>query len=190
MTTASDPQIVPRPPASLPALRAAPRTRASPPPWSRSSPTTPAASTASSGASSPAGATRWVFLLCRQNPSPWPATWPPGPTPAPASPPWGSPRPPLPKPTSGPSWNRPAGTRACARASLKGWGRRLSKPQRQSGALTADVLAVIRLTAVQSRRRGRGIETPAQAAERARFDLTLVAALSDAGPTPFPRLRL
>ena len=35
------------------------------------------------------------------------------------------------------------------RASLKGWGRRLSKPQRQSGALTADVLAVIRLTAVQ-----------------------------------------
>ena len=35
------------------------------------------------------------------------------------------------------------------RTSLKGWGRRLSKPQRQSGALTADVLAVIRLTAVQ-----------------------------------------
>ena len=33
------------------------------------------------------------------------------------------------------------------RASLKGWSRRLSKPQRQSGALTADVLAVIRLTA-------------------------------------------
>ena len=51
------------------------------------------------------------------------------------------------------------------RASLKGWGRRLSKPQRQSGALTADVLAVIRLTAVQPRKRGRGIETPEQAAE-------------------------
>ena len=67
------------------------------------------------------------------------------------------------------------------RASLKGWGRRLSKPQRQSGALTADVLAVIRLTAVQPRRRGRGIETPAQAAERAKFDLALVAVLSDAG---------
>ena len=33
------------------------------------------------------------------------------------------------------------------RASLKGWGRRLAKPQRQAGALTADVLAVIRLTA-------------------------------------------
>ena len=67
------------------------------------------------------------------------------------------------------------------RASLKGWGRRLSKPQRQSGALTADVLAVIRLTAVQPRRRGRGIETPEQAEERARFDLALVAVLSDAG---------
>ena len=66
------------------------------------------------------------------------------------------------------------------RASLKGWGRRLAKPQRQSGALTADVLAVIRLTAVQPRARGRGIETAEQAAERARFDLALVAALSDA----------
>ena len=67
------------------------------------------------------------------------------------------------------------------RAALKGWGRRLAKPQRQSGALTADVLAVIRLTAVQPRARGRGIETPEQAAERARLDLALVAALSDAG---------
>ena len=67
------------------------------------------------------------------------------------------------------------------RASLKGWGRRLAKPQRQSGALTADVLAVIRLTAVQPRKRGRGFETPEQAEERARFDLALVAILSDAG---------
>ncbi len=67
------------------------------------------------------------------------------------------------------------------RASLKGWGRRLAKPQRQSGALTADVLAVIRLTAVQPRRRGRGFETPEQAADRAKFDLALVAVLSDAG---------
>ena len=65
------------------------------------------------------------------------------------------------------------------RASLKGWGRRLAKPQRQSGALTADVLAVIRLTAVQPR--SRGCETAEQAAERAKFDLALVAALSDAG---------
>ena len=61
------------------------------------------------------------------------------------------------------------------RASLKGWGRRLAKPQRQAGALTADVLAVIRLTAPKPRARGRGIETPAQAAQRAKFDLALVA---------------
>ena len=68
------------------------------------------------------------------------------------------------------------------RASLKGWGRRLAKPQRQSGALTADVLAVIRLTAVQPRKRGRGIETPEQAAESVpSFDLALVAVLSDGG---------
>ena len=67
------------------------------------------------------------------------------------------------------------------RASLKGWGRRLSKPQRQSGALAADVLAVIRLTGVQPRRRGRGIETVEQARERGKFDVALVAVLSDAG---------
>ena len=67
------------------------------------------------------------------------------------------------------------------RASLKGWGRRLSKPQRQAGALTADVLAVIRLTAVQSRKRGRGVETAEQAEKRGRFDVALVAVLSDAG---------
>ena len=67
------------------------------------------------------------------------------------------------------------------RASLKGWGRRLGKPQRQSGALTADVLAVIRLTAVQPRKRGRGFETAEQAEDRGRFDVALVAVLSDAG---------
>ena len=67
------------------------------------------------------------------------------------------------------------------RASLKGWGRRLAKPQRQAGALTADVLAVIRLTAVQPRKRGRGVETAGQAEERGRFDVALVAVLSDAG---------
>ena len=43
------------------------------------------------------------------------------------------------------------------------------------------MLAVIRLTAVQPRRRGRGIETPELAAERGKFDVALVAALSDAG---------
>ena len=67
------------------------------------------------------------------------------------------------------------------REALKGWGRRLAKPQRQAGALTADVLAVIRLTAVQPRPRGRGLETAEQAAERAKFDLALVAVLSDGG---------
>ena len=67
------------------------------------------------------------------------------------------------------------------REALRGWGRRLARPQRQAGALTADVLAVIRLTAPKPRARGRGMETPAQAAERARFDLALVAVLSDAG---------
>ena len=67
------------------------------------------------------------------------------------------------------------------REALKGWGRRLARPQRQAGALTADVLAVIRLTAPKPRARGRGFETPAQAAERARFDLALVSVLSDGG---------
>ena len=67
------------------------------------------------------------------------------------------------------------------RASLKGWGRRLAKPQRQAGALTADTLAVIRLTAPKPRARGRGMETPAQAADRAHLDLALVAALFDGG---------
>ena len=57
----------------------------------------------------------------------------------------------------------------------------MARPQRQAGALTADVLAVIRLTAVRPRRRGRGMETAEQAAERAGFDLALVAVLSDAG---------
>ena len=67
------------------------------------------------------------------------------------------------------------------REALKGWGRRLAKPQRQASALTADVLAVIRLTAVQPRQRGRGFETAGQAEERGRFDVALVAVLSDAG---------
>ena len=67
------------------------------------------------------------------------------------------------------------------RASLKGWGRRLAKPQRQPGALTAAVLTVIRLTAVQPRKRDRGCETAEQAAQQGRFDMALVAVLSDAG---------
>ena len=50
MTAATDPQIVPRPP------------------WSRSSPTTPGASTAPSGSSSPIGAPRWACTPCRPKP--------------------------------------------------------------------------------------------------------------------------
>ena len=68
------------------------------------------------------------------------------------------------------------------REALKGWGRRLARPQRQAGALTADTLAVIRLTAPKPR--GRGFETAEQAAERAKFDVALVAlvaVLSDGG---------
>ena len=65
------------------------------------------------------------------------------------------------------------------REALKGWGRRLARPQRQAGALTADVLSVIRLTAPKPR--ARGLETAEQAAQRARFDLALVAVLSDWG---------
>ena len=65
------------------------------------------------------------------------------------------------------------------REALKGWGRRLARPQRQAGALTADTLAVIRLTAPKPRALDRGFERAEQAAERARFDLALVAVLSD-----------
>ena len=49
------------------------------------------------------------------------------------------------------------------------------------GRGTADVLAIIRLTAIQSRKRGHGFETAEQAEGRARFDVALVPALSDAG---------
>ena len=65
-----------------------------------------------------------------------------------------------------------------ARASLRG-GRRLSTPQRQAGARTADVLAVIRLTAVQPRSPRSWGRTP-RAGRRARpLRLALVAVLSD-----------
>ena len=40
---------------------------------------------------------------------------------------------------------------------------------------------MIRLTAVQPRLRGRGLETEEQAAQRGKFDLALVVVLSDAG---------
>ena len=53
---------------------------------------------------------------------------------------------------------------------------RLAKPQGQTCSPTADVLAVIRLTADQPRLRGRGFETAEPAADRACFDVALVAA--------------
>ena len=43
------------------------------------------------------------------------------------------------------------------------------------------MLAVIRLTAVQPRQRGRGIETAERATQRGKFDVALVLVLSDAG---------
>ena len=43
------------------------------------------------------------------------------------------------------------------------------------------MLSVIRLTAPKPRARGRGLETLQQAAERGKFDLALVAVLSDGG---------
>ena len=178
MTAASDPQIVPRPPASLPALRAADQGVAS------------ALESVLSDHTSRVYGVQWRiftgwcdevglsalpaepltvarYLAARANAGASIATMRLAASAIVKAHEWAK----LESPCRDPG----------VRASLKGWGRRLSKPQRQSGALTADVLAVIRLTAVQPRRRGRGIETPAQAAERARFDLTLVAALSDAG---------
>ena len=56
----------------------------------------------------------------------------------------------------------------------------MARPQRQAGALTADVLSVIRFTAPRPSRRGRGFEKPEQAAQREKFDVALVAVLSDA----------
>ena len=67
------------------------------------------------------------------------------------------------------------------RASLTRMGKTPLETPAPVGALTADVLAVIRLTAVQPRRRGRGFETPEQAAERGKFDVALATVLSDAG---------
>ena len=121
---------------------------------------------------------------CPPSPSPWPpATWPPAPAPAPAV---ATIRLATSAISKAHEWaktvSHPARTRG-VRASLKGMGKTtLAKPQRQSGALTADVLAVIRLTAVQPRKRGRGYrDSGAGCQERGRFDVALVAVLSDAG---------
>ena len=177
-TAASDPQIVPRPPASLPALRAADQGVADAlesvlsdntrrvyqtqwkifDDWSsdvgfRALPAEPLTVARYLAARAGSGARIATLHLARSAISKaheWAKQYSP--------------------------WRDP-GMRACS----KGWGRRLSKPQRQAGALTADVLAVIRLTAIQPRKRGRGLETPEQAAERGKFDVALVAALSDGG---------
>ena len=182
-TTAGSLQIVPQSPASAPALRAADRGVASALESVQSDNTQRVYAAQSRlfndwcadvGLRPPAGG----------SPSPWPATWPPGAG-------SGASIATLRLATSAIAktheWSRlesPCRDQG-VRASLKGWGRRLSKPQRQAGALTADVLAVIRLTSVQPRRRGRGVEPPAQAAERAKFDVAPVAVLSDAGRPPF-----
>ena len=64
-------------------------------------------------------------------------------------------------------------------ASLRRSGRRLPKPQRQSGAFTADMLAIIRLTTIQPRLRSRGFETAKQAATEEKSNPALETALSD-----------
>ena len=107
-TTASDPQIVPRPPAAAPALRAADQGVADARYLAVRAGDGASVATLRLAASAIAKAHEWAGheSPCRD----------PG-----------------------------------VRASLRGWGRRLARPQRQAGALTADVLAVIRLTAVQPR---------------------------------------
>ena len=111
-TTASDPQIVPRQPPSAPALRAADQGVAD-----------ALESVLSQNALRVYG-TPWCLFtdwcadvgLCSLPAEPLtvPATWPPAPMPAPPSPPCAWPRRPSRKRMSGRSWNRPAGTRACA----------------------------------------------------------------------------
>ena len=112
MTTAASTQIVPQEPASLPALRATDQGVAE------------ALEAVLSDNTNRVYGTQWRLFdeWCAEvglvslpaSPSPSPVTWPPAPPSAPASPPCASPCPPSARLTSGPSWNRPAGTRACA----------------------------------------------------------------------------
>ena len=157
MTTASQrPADRPPPAGRAPALRAR-RRRAWPLPWSSSSPTTPAP-----GLRRPVAS---LHRLVRRGGPPRPAANLPArgqrtiATLAPASATSAS----IPRSTSGPGHESPCRDRGL-REALKGWGWgwgwRLARPQRQAGALTADTLAVIRLTAPKLRARGRGIETP------------------------------
>ena len=57
----------------------------------------------------------------------------------------------------------------------------MGKRDDQAPAAGRSLTAVIQVTAVQPRRRGRGFETAEQAAQRGKFDVALVAALFDAG---------
>ena len=73
------------------------------------------------------------------------------------------------------------------REALKGWGRQLARPQRQAGALTADVLSVIRLTAPKPRARG---AAASKRPSRPPSAGTMAAAASPSSaprPTPKPR---
>ena len=57
----------------------------------------------------------------------------------------------------------------------------MAKPQRQAGALTADVLAVIRSPLSNPAFEAAASKAAEQTAQRGRFDVALVAVLSDAG---------
>ena len=185
-TAASDPQIVPRRSASMPALRAADQGVADALESVLSDNTkrvyadpVEASFDEWCGDGGPA-------FPARRSPSPWPATWPSVPA--------------IRRQPSPPCAWRPSaiakahelaghespGRDRGVREALKGWGRRSGEsPSVRPAALTADVLAVIRLTTPKPRARGRGLETAEQAAQRGRFDVALVAVLSDAGLETF-----
>ena len=107
MSTAADPQIVPRQPASLPALRAADHGVADSLESVLSDNTQPRLRR-------PVAFVQrlvwrcWPPLPAGGAPHRWPATWPPAPVTAPASPPCAWPRPPSPRRMNGPATNLPA----------------------------------------------------------------------------------
>ena len=67
------------------------------------------------------------------------------------------------------------------REALKGWGRRLSKRHARPAPSPQTCWLSSASPPSNPAKRGRGFETPEQAAERGRFDLALVAVLSDGG---------
>ena len=112
-TAASDPQIVPRPPAAAPALCAADRGVAD------------ALTSVLSDHTRRVYGAQWRLFnewcggvdlrALPAEPSPWPATWPPVPAPAPVLPPCAWRVAPSRRYTNGPAKILPAGTGACAR---------------------------------------------------------------------------